>query len=131
MSKAASGIITFTKNPEADNKIMLGGQEWGFAAAKATKVTQRGANLDETFTSLAADLNEFKVAPVTNCTYSVAGHDLQITYKSAGEQGNRFALAVAGPKGCATVSNATRLGGLGRQLLTYDLDLAAAPAPAT
>lgn len=118
----ATGTITITTNPSANDTIIVNGVTFTFkaAAALATEVTI-GANAAATAANLAAVLNASNEPGVAAATYSVAAavvtvkYGNVVIYGTAGmkaAEGNAFTLnaGTAGVK--VTMSGATLSGGV-------------------
>jgi hypothetical protein len=120
----ATGSIAFASNPANGKTLTLGGTTINFVTSGASGLQVNiGASLAATLASLLTLLQGSGDANLSKCTYSVAGSELGIVFKTTALAGNAFALAsdVAG----ATLSGATLSGAGG--LLTMTIDLADLP----
>jgi hypothetical protein len=115
---AASGTITLTGVPAANDTVTVGGTAATFVAANPTgnqvliggTAAQTAANL-QAFLQSSADVN------ISKCKYSTALGVVTVTYASAGTAGNAFTLAKVSTN--ITVSGATLSGGLNASTITY------------
>lgn len=122
----ASGIITLTGNPAANDTVTIGGTTITFVSAAptgnqvllGTTASQTAANL-QAFLQASADVN------ISKCRYSTALGVVTATYASVGTAGNAFTLAKSSTN--ITVSAATLTGGVNASSITY----ASAPAAGT
>lgn len=122
----ASGNITLTGNPAANDTVTIGGTAITFVAANPTGnqvligsgAAQTAANL-QAFLQASADVN------ISKCKYSTALGVVTVTYASVGTAGNAFTLAKSSTN--ITVSGATLSGGVNASAITY----ATSPASGT
>lgn len=106
--RRASGSITFSVNPSADDTITLNGTAWTFKASGATgNQVNLGASLALTMAALKTALNASAETQTAKCTYEVNSTKLFITFDARGTTGNAFTLAAS----AATVSASTLEGG--------------------
>lgn len=118
---AASGFISFTKNPDANETIVVNGVTITFKASGATgDDINIGATLGDTVALLAATLEasstgglaacHFRAEPPTPVGGGSGANTLLIDYATVGTAGNSAALDASGTDG-ATASASTLLGG--------------------
>jgi phage tail sheath gpL-like len=109
---AASGTLTFTGQPTANQTVTIGGTVVTFVASGATgPQVNIGASATATVAALLAFLQGSTDANISKATYAASGTlAITVTYGLSGQVGNAFTLAttVTG----ATVSGATLSGGL-------------------
>lgn len=105
---AASGTITFTANPSANDTITIGTTTWTFVASGASGTqTNIKATLALTLAQLVTDLLASADAQIVKATYEQNGTVLNVNYLTPGTGGNSFALAAS----VATASGTTLAGG--------------------
>lgn len=118
---AASGNVTFTANPAADDTVTVNGTVFTAKASGATgNQFNIGADVTATALNLANVLNASVVAGVALATYSPALGVVTVTYDTGGTAGNAFTLAKSGTN--ITVSGATLSGGSASGATTLDTD---------
>lgn len=127
--RRATGSITFSVNPSADDTITLNGTAWTFKASGATgEQVNIAGSLSATLSALKTALNASVETQTAKCTYEVNGTKLFVTYDTRGTTGNAFTLAAS----AATVSGATLSGGAAAAgsaaALTLITDLEQTPA---
>lgn len=123
---AASGTITLTGNPAANDTVTVGGTAITFVSANptgnqvllGTTAAQTAANL-QAFLQASADVN------ISKCKYSTTLGVVSVTYASVGTAGNSFTLAKSSTN--ITLSGATLSGGVNASSITY----ATSPASGT
>lgn len=114
----ASGTITFTVNPVADDTITINGVVWTFKATASTAYSIAiGADVAATIQNAATKLNASTNSKVIQATYTAGASDLTITYDDFGVVGNSFTLAAS----VATVSGATLTGGVDSTAVRVDV----------
>jgi len=108
---AATGSITFSAQPAANDTITLNGTVFTFKAAvtSATDILI-GATLAATLTNAAAVLNASTVLKVAEASFTATATVLNVVYDQKGIAGNSYTLAKVGT--AATVSGATLAGGV-------------------
>ncbi|CAJ0737693.1 hypothetical protein R16034_00814 [Ralstonia edaphis] len=115
---AASGTITLTGNPAANDTVTVGGTAITFVSANptgnqvliGTTAAQTAANL-QAFLQASADVN------ISKCKYSTTLGVVSVTYASVGSAGNSFTLAKSSTN--ITLSGATLSGGVNASSITY------------
>jgi len=115
---AASGTITFSGMPAANDTVTVGGTAVTFVAANPTgnqvliggTAAQTAANL-QAFLQASADVN------ISKCKYSTTLAVTTVTYASVGTAGNAFTLAKSSTN--IAVSGATLAGGVNASTITY------------
>jgi hypothetical protein len=115
---AASGTITLSGVPAANDTVTVGGTAITFVAANPTgnqvliggTAAQTAANL-QAFLQASADVN------ISKCSYSTNLAVTTATYKTVGTAGNAFTLAKVSTN--IAVSAATLTGGLNASTITY------------
>ncbi len=122
---AASGSITFTKNPEEGQTITINGVTWTFHTASLASnlpgasyfnsskehSIQTGGELSATLNAFARALNAETDSKIKRATYSVEnGNKLKIVHAKAGTIGNSFTLESKNAN--AVASGATLSGGV-------------------
>jgi len=123
---AASGTITLTGNPAANDTVTVGGTLITFVSANpvgsqvllGSTAAQTAANL-QAFLQASADVN------ISKCRYSTTLGVVTATYASVGTAGNAFTLAKSSTN--ITLSAATLTGGVNASSMTY----ATSPAAGT
>ena len=110
MAMSASGTITFTGNPAANDTITIGTTTWTFKSSGATGTqTNIKASLSATLTQLVSDLLASADSQIIQATYETNGTVLNIVFLTPGTSGNTFALAES--SSVATASGSTLSGG--------------------
>jgi hypothetical protein len=116
---AATGTITVTTNPVANDTILVNGATVTFKTALTGSGNEVliGAAATNTATNLAAALNASTDPLIAAATYSVAGAVVTATYGSQligpvkGVEGNAFTLVTGTAAAKVTMSGATLTGG--------------------
>lgn len=107
----ASGTITVSTNPVANDTIVVNGVTFTFKASATTPLDIAiGAAANNTATNIAAVLTAYSDPRVSIAKYSVATNVVTVTYEEYGTGGNAFTLAKTGTG--ITVSGATLSGGV-------------------
>lgn len=108
---AALGFVTMSRQPVADETIIVNGVTFTFKDSGAVGAQSNiGADLGATLDNLVTVLNASADVDVDDATYTQTGDTrLFVTHDTPGAAGNTFALA-AGTSG-GTVSAATLTGG--------------------
>jgi hypothetical protein len=101
----ASGTVTFSGNPAANDTLTLNGVAYTFTAGNI------GATLAATLSTLLTSLQNSGDASLTVANYSVSGSVLTVTYKTVGTGGNAYTLAKSST--AITLSASTLAGGAG------------------
>lgn len=108
---AATGSITFTGLPLADETVTVNGVAFTAKASGATGAQFNiGADVTETALNFATVLNASVHASISVATYTPALGVVSIAYDTAGTAGNAFTLTEAATN--VTLSGATLTGGL-------------------
>ncbi|MGA4275576.1 DUF3383 domain-containing protein [Ralstonia nicotianae] len=123
---AASGTVTLTGNPAANDTVTIGGTAITFVSANptgnqvllGTTAAQTGANL-QAFLQASPDVN------ISKCKFSTSLGVVSATYGTVGTAGNAFTLAKSSTN--ITLSGATLTGGVNASTITYG----ASPATGT
>ncbi|WP_407059271.1 DUF3383 family protein (plasmid) [Ralstonia syzygii subsp. celebesensis] len=123
---AASGTVTLTGNPAANDTVTIGGTAITFVSANpignqvllGTTAAQTAANL-QAFLQASSDVN------ISKCKFSTSLGVVSVTYGSVGTAGNAFTLAKSSTN--VTLSGATLTGGVNASTITYG----ASPATGT
>lgn len=115
-AQRATGTITFTVNPVANDTVTIGGTAVTFKTSGATgNQVNIGADLATTLTALVNFLKASSDTNLAKATYSASPTVLTVTYKVPGTAGNAFAIAAS----VATASGATLAGGTAEAPITY------------
>lgn len=117
----ATGTITFSANPAADDTVTVNGTTFTAKASGATG-NQFNIGADVTATALALKnvLNASVVSGVALATYTSALGVVTVTYDTVGTAGNSFTLTKVGTN--IAVSGATLAGGSSTGAMTLTTD---------
>lgn len=109
----ATGTITITTNPTANETILVNGVTITFKAGSAPGMSDVliGATASDTATNLAAKLNAHTDPAVALADYSAAAAVVTVTYEGFGTEGNAFTLVTGTAAAKVTMSGATLAGG--------------------
>jgi hypothetical protein len=106
----ATGYLEFSDNPAADDTITLGTTTVTFVSASPSgNEVLIGSDLDATLATLLEFLTGSDDSQIALCTYTLSDNAVVARYKTAGTEGNVFALATSGD--AVTVSSATLTNG--------------------
>jgi len=90
-NSAASGDITFTGQPNANDSIVVNGNTWTFVASGATgNQSNIGGTLALTLDNLVLSLNASAIASLTPATYTNDGLKFIVHHDTPGTGGNSF-----------------------------------------
>ncbi|MGU2444435.1 DUF3383 family protein [Burkholderia cenocepacia] len=120
---AASGTVTLTANPAANDTVTINGTAVTFvAAAPVGSQVLIGGSAAATAANLQAFLAASADANLSQCSYSTAGAVTTVTAIALGNAGNAITLAKS--SAAITLSGATLAGGVAASTVSY----ATAPA---
>jgi hypothetical protein len=123
---AATGTITFTGNPAANDTVTIGGTAVTFVASSPVgNQVVIGSSSAITLANLLAFLQASNDSNIDECTYTSTGLVITLLYKVAGTGGNSFTLAKS--SSALSVSGADLSGGTMPSSVGY----AVAPASGT
>jgi len=106
----ATGTITLTMNPTDGDMVVVNGVEFTFRSSpQSAHDVAIGLDDDKTAANLAAALSRSVHEDIAVATYMASDNVVTITYKDAGEDGNRFTLATEAAS--VTLSGSTLSGG--------------------
>ncbi|MCA7953854.1 DUF3383 family protein [Burkholderia seminalis] len=115
---AASGTITLTANPAANDTVTINGTAVTFvAAAPAGSQVLIGANAAATAANLQAFLAASADANLSQCSYATVGTVTTVTAIALGNAGNAITLAKSST--AITLSGATLAGGVAASTVSY------------
>ncbi|HDV6327446.1 TPA: DUF3383 domain-containing protein [Burkholderia cenocepacia] len=115
---AASGTITLTANPAANDTVTINGTAVTFvAAAPAGSQVLIGANAAATAANLQAFLAASADVNLSQCSYATVGTVTTVTAIALGNAGNAITLAKSST--AITLSGATLAGGVAASAVSY------------
>lgn len=114
----ATGSITLTGNPAANDTVTVGGTAVTFVSSNPTgNQVLIGGSAAATAVNLQAFLSASTDANISKANYSLSGDVITVTYKTVGTGGNAFTLAKSST--AITVSGATLTGGANASSVSF------------